>query len=54
VRRGDTLDALAFQLYRDAGLWRPIARANGLRDVRTLAPGTVLLIPRLTGKETTP
>lgn len=48
VQRGDTLSRIAFQLYRDASLWRHIARANGLRDPRALAPGRVLTIPQLT------
>lgn len=54
VRRGDTLDALAHQFYNDAGLWRLIARANGLRDARALVPGAMLRIPKLTGKEPKP
>ena len=47
VRRGDTLSNIAFSLYRDAGVWREIAKANGIRDPRTLAPGRVLTLPRL-------
>jgi hypothetical protein len=47
VRRGDTLSGIAAAVYRDPGLWREIARANGIADPRTLAPGRVLLVPRL-------
>jgi hypothetical protein len=48
VRRGDTLSNIAAGVYRDGGVWREIARANGIRDPRTLEPGRVLLLPRLT------
>jgi hypothetical protein len=48
VRRGDTLSGIAAQIYRDAGLWRAIARANGLGDPRRIEPGRVLTLPRLT------
>lgn len=47
VRRGDTLSRIAAAVYRDPGLWREIARANRIRDPRTLRPGTVLILPRL-------
>jgi hypothetical protein len=47
VRRGDTLASIAFAIYRDASLWRPIAEANGIQDPRRVAPGSNLLIPRL-------
>ena len=47
VRRGDTLSNIAAAIYRDSGLWREIARANGIRDPRVLAPGRVLILPRL-------
>jgi len=47
VRRGDTLSNIAFSLYRDAGVWREIARANGIKDPRSLSPGRVLTLPRL-------
>jgi nucleoid-associated protein YgaU len=45
VREGDTLPWIAYQEYHDATLWRPIADANNLQQVRTLVPGTVLVIP---------
>jgi nucleoid-associated protein YgaU len=47
VRRGDTLHSLAAQEYRDPGLWRHIATANGIIDPLSVAPGTVLSIPKL-------
>lgn len=47
VRRGDTLSNIAAGVYRDSGVWREIARANRIHDPRTLAPGQVLLLPRL-------
>ena len=47
VRRGDTLSSIANDEYRDPGLWRPIAQANGIFNPRILEPGTQLLIPAL-------
>jgi hypothetical protein len=47
VRRGDTLTGIAGALYRDCTRWRDIARANAITDPRSLAPGRVLAIPRL-------
>lgn len=47
VRRGDTLSNIAAGVYRDSGVWREIARANGICDPRTLEPGRVLMLPRL-------
>ena len=47
VRRGDTLSNIAAGVYRDSGVWREIAKANGIRDPRTLEPGRVLMLPRL-------
>jgi hypothetical protein len=46
-QRGDTLASIAFQCYRDATVWREIARANQIRDPRRLEPGRVLRIPKL-------
>jgi hypothetical protein len=45
VHEGDTLPWIAYQQYNDPTEWRPIADANGLTQVRRLAPGTVLVIP---------
>ena len=47
VRRGDTLSDVAAATYDDPAAWRHIARANGITDPRTLAPGQVLRVPRL-------
>lgn len=49
VKRGDTLQSLAAQEYRDPALWREIARANRISNPRRLVPGTVLTIPKLAG-----
>jgi len=46
VKRGDTLSAIAAVMYRDAGLWRLIAQANGLDDPRRLSIGARLAIPQ--------
>jgi nucleoid-associated protein YgaU len=48
VKRGDTLSSIAAQEYLDPGLWRPIADQNGLDDPFNLAPGTLLLLPKVT------
>ncbi len=45
VKRGDTLQAIAFREYDDAGEWRRIAAANGIDDPLALNPGSRLLIP---------
>jgi LysM repeat protein len=47
VRRGDTLSSVAAAVYRNAGAWREIARANQMQDPRQLEPGQVLILPRL-------
>ena len=47
VRRGDTLSNIAAGVYRDSGVWRAIAIANGIRDPRTLEPGRTLVLPRI-------
>ena len=49
VRRNDTLHSLAAELYGDSRLWRHIATANDIVNPRTLQPGTVLTIPKLSG-----
>lgn len=48
----DTISGVAGKVLRDPGRWREIALANGITDPRTLAPGTVLTIPRLVGRRT--
>jgi hypothetical protein len=46
VRRGDSLNSLAAELYGDPGAWRRIARANGIANPRTLPVGGRLAIPK--------
>lgn len=47
LKRGDTLSSIAGEQYSDPALWRPIAEANHIDDVRHLSPGQVLAIPAL-------
>jgi hypothetical protein len=47
VRRGDTLSSIAALHYNDPARWREIADENGLDNPRALAPGQVLVIPKL-------
>jgi hypothetical protein len=47
VRSGDRLSSIAYEEYKDAGKWRPIAEANGIEDPRQLEPGRRLIIPAL-------
>jgi len=47
VQPGDTLQSIAYSHYDDAALWRPIASANNIEDPRSVAPGTVLRVPRI-------
>lgn len=42
----DTISNLADQYLDDWRLWRLIAERNAIADVRTIAPGTALVIPR--------
>lgn len=43
----DTISGLAQKYYDDWRLWRIIAERNLLTDVRQIASGTQLIIPRL-------
>jgi nucleoid-associated protein YgaU len=45
VREGDTLARIAFQTLGSGTLWRGIAEANNLEDIRDLEAGRVLVIP---------
>lgn len=45
VVAGDTLSAIAYREYGDAGLWRVIAQENGIQNPKLLQIGTVLKIP---------
>ena len=49
VRQGEQLWHIAAEEYEDPGLWREIARANGIVDPKRIEPGTVIKIPRLYG-----
>ena len=48
LQKGQTLSAIAYQYYGDAGQWRPIADANNLANPRLLTPGMTLQVPSLT------
>ncbi len=45
VADGETLDAIAHQVYGDPAFWRPLAQANNLVNPRGLVAGQVLLLP---------
>lgn len=45
LRDGDTLQSVAYAEYRDAGLWRALARSNGIHDPLRLRPGTRMQVP---------
>lgn len=47
VRQGDTLPAIAFRAYGEAGLWRAIAVANERSNPLDLVPGEQLLVPKI-------
>lgn len=47
VKRGDTLSAIAGEVYRDPTLWRVIAAANLLDDPRQIPVGMRLNIPKI-------
>jgi hypothetical protein len=45
ARGGETLSAVALQLWGDASLWYKLAEANGLSGAETLATGRALRVP---------
>lgn len=47
LKQGEQLWMIAAAEYDDPGLWREIARANGIDNPRKLEAGTPLIIPRL-------
>jgi len=47
VGPNQTLSSISAAVFRDPARWREIAVANAIADPRTIAPGTVLTIPRL-------
>ncbi|NRB36752.1 MAG: LysM peptidoglycan-binding domain-containing protein [Rhodobacteraceae bacterium] len=49
VQEGETLPLIAHEAYGDGRKWRVIADHNGIADIRSIAPGTVLSLPPTTG-----
>jgi hypothetical protein len=49
VLAGDTLPALCHRIYGDSGYYAKVAAFNGLSSFRSVAPGTQLLFPPLSG-----
>ena len=47
VKAGDTLPLLAFQVYEDPAFYIQVAKANKLKNFRSLVPGTTLTLPPL-------
>lgn len=47
LRENETLAHIAYEVYGDPRMWRPIALANGIQRPRFVAPGTPLWIPAL-------
>jgi nucleoid-associated protein YgaU len=47
VKEGENLPYIAYVAYKSPGLWRIIADANGLLNLRDLQPGMVLRLPPL-------
>jgi hypothetical protein len=45
VRLGDSLQSIAHAEYGRPGLWRALARANGIDDPLRVSAGTTILIP---------
>ena len=46
VLEGETLSSIAYKSYGDAGSWRLIADANAIEDPLSVAPATILRIPK--------
>ena len=47
VKEGDSLWAIAAEVYGDPGLWRPIADENGIINPRILEAGSEIAVPPL-------
>ena len=47
LREGETLAHIAYEVYGDPRMWRPIALANGIERPRFIEPGTPLWIPAM-------
>lgn len=51
VMQGDVLSAIAWRVYGNARVWRPIALRNNIDDPNTLQAGERLMIPKLPYKD---
>ena len=47
VRKGDTLRKIANRFYGDPGVWRQIAKANGIKNPDKLKVGRKLKLPKI-------
>jgi nucleoid-associated protein YgaU len=47
LKQGEHLWILASDEYEDPGMWRAIAKANGIANPRRLEAGKKMIIPRL-------
>ncbi len=47
VMQGETLNSIAWQVYHNPALWRPIALHNAISDPQALEVGQRLLLPQL-------
>lgn len=47
VQQGDQLWMIANEEYEEPGMWREIAKANGISNPRHLEAGRTLIVPRL-------
>jgi nucleoid-associated protein YgaU len=47
VREGETLSAIAAEVYGDSRLWRVLAEANAIDRPRFVPAGTALYVPAL-------
>ena len=51
VKDGETLPAIAHQIYGDPKYYVEIARVNNLRNFRSLKPGMELILPPVNKQE---
>lgn len=49
VRKGDTLRKIANRFYGDPGVWRQIAKANGIKNPDKLKVGRKIKLPKIKG-----
>src|SRR5437764_15200661 len=54
LREGETLAHIAYEVYGDPRMWRPIALANRIPRPRFIEPGTPLRIPALSPEAAVP